>query len=76
MKDRWVIDVTYWPDYCFCPLNDDGVVLDGMNIISDRAPGELCGVLHQGGPEVVFEFIESHRAEIDAIYEKSRSSHE
>ena len=47
---QWVMDVTNWPRYCFCPYEaDTGSVVLGMNIISERCPGNLAGIYHSVG---------------------------
>jgi hypothetical protein len=47
---NWIIDVTNWPDsWCFCPYEDDGSIVFGMNLIQDRCPGNLVGLIHLDG---------------------------
>lgn len=49
---EWIIDVTEWPRYCFCPYEaDTESVVTGMNVICDRSPGALTGVYHCGGSD-------------------------
>jgi len=48
----WVLDVTYTPALppVFVPYENGNLVL-GMNVVSATCPGELIGVIHEGGQE-------------------------
>ena len=60
MWDDWVIDVTFGTEFpCFVPYDGETLVL-GMNIISQKCPGNLVGVLHTEGQEAVDEWIVNH----------------
>jgi len=49
-KDEWIIDVSEWPKYCFCPYEPDtGSIVLGINMIQDKCPGGLAGVYHYDG---------------------------
>jgi hypothetical protein len=71
MFDKWVIDGTMGYPFCFCPLDGDNIVT-GMNLLTDKPPGELVGVVHSDGDEAADVFYEQHRAEIDSIREATR----
>ena len=48
--NEWIMDVTDWPKYCFCPYEPEtGNVVLGMNVIQDRCPGKLAGIYHGDG---------------------------
>ena len=54
---NWVMDVTHEDGiYCFCPINDDNSIVVGMNVITDRCPGNLVGIFHEGGQDAVGEW--------------------
>jgi len=52
MFENWVLDVTYMPDMppVFVPYEDGTLVL-GMNVMSEFCPGNLVGIIHEGGQE-------------------------
>lgn len=50
--NEWVIDVTDWPDFCFCPYEPDtGSIVLGMMMIQQYCPGKLVGVYHALGDD-------------------------
>ena len=55
MFNNWVLDVTYVPNMppVFVPYEDDGTLVLGMNVMSEKCPGELVGIIHEGGQEAV-----------------------
>jgi hypothetical protein len=56
MWNEWVLDLTFGtePMPCFCPYErDTGAIVTGMNMLTDRCPGELVGVVHLDGQEAV-----------------------
>ena len=58
---NWVMDVTHEkPPFCFCPIEDDGSIVLGMNLIADRCPGELVGIFHEGGQDDVENWEKKH----------------
>ena len=70
MWEKWVIDASMGYPFCFCPLDGDDIVT-GMNMLGEP-PGELVGVVHPDGDEACNEFYEAHKAEIDAMRERTR----
>lgn len=53
---EWLIDITHGtePLPCFVPYErEDDAIVFGMNLLTDRCPGELVGVIHAGGQEAV-----------------------
>lgn len=63
---RWVLDATQDDEtgiHCFCPIDDDGSVVFGMNLLSDRPPdGAACvGVVHLDGQEAADAWCENHQ---------------
>lgn len=52
MSNNWVLDVTYMPEMppVFVPY-DNGTLVLGMNVMSERCPGKLVGVVHMDGQE-------------------------
>jgi hypothetical protein len=50
---EWLLDVSFEPP-CFVPYErDTGRIVLGMNLITDRCPGKLIGLMHSGGQEAV-----------------------
>lgn len=41
---------------CWCPIEDDGGVVVGMNLIQSKCPGKMVGVFHPDGQEAVEEW--------------------
>jgi hypothetical protein len=62
MFDTWVVDVSNRDFYCFVPYNrETGMLVTGMNIITDKCPGKLIGVIHRdGGQAAVEQWIAAH----------------
>jgi hypothetical protein len=49
-SDEWLMDVTNWPEYCFCPYESDtGKVVLEMKIIQEKCPGKLAGIYNGNG---------------------------
>jgi len=48
------IDVGWIP--CFCPY-ENGKIIVGVNILQDKCPGKLVGVIHSGGQQATEEWI-------------------
>jgi hypothetical protein len=62
MWKNWVLDVTstFGGEYCFVPIEDDGTLVVGLNVISDECPGKLVGAVHAGGQEEVENWCAEH----------------
>jgi hypothetical protein len=56
MSDNWVLDVTLSAPV-FIPYEDDGTLVVGMNVVCERCPGNLVGVVHLDGQEKVEKWI-------------------
>ena len=57
---EWVLDITLGtePMPCFCPYErDEDAIVFGMNLITERCPGELVGVVHMDGEKAVDRWV-------------------
>lgn len=57
---NWVLDITLGEPYAFCPIEDNGDVVVGLTIITDKCPGNLSGVMHLDGQEAVEKWCAEH----------------
>lgn len=58
MWDNWVLNVTSGTEPpCFCPIQDDGRVVFGMNMIADRCTKNLVGVVHLDGQDAAEKWV-------------------
>lgn len=56
MFPQWVIDLSMpAPDgaVCFIPYEPPDTFVVGMNVVSDKCPGKLVGIMHPGGQDAV-----------------------
>jgi hypothetical protein len=63
MWNEWVLDLTFGlePMPCFCPYErETGSIVFGMNMLTDRCPGSLVGVVHSDGQAVVEKWCEEN----------------
>jgi hypothetical protein len=58
-NNDWVIDISLYPAVVFVPYNNGGIVL-GINLMTERCPGNLIGIIHINGQEAVEEWIAAH----------------
>ena len=61
--EEWVLDcssVNHEHIPCFCPIEDREVVVWGMNVLQGRCPGNLVGVVHQGGQKECEKWVEKN----------------
>jgi hypothetical protein len=69
MFENWVIDATMGYPFCFCPVEGDlsgeFSIVTGMNLLTDKPPGKLVGIIH--GQAAVEAFCEKYKTELDAI---------
>ena len=70
----WVLDASMgvYGDgcFCFCPYDEaTGDILTGMNLISDRPPGRLVGVVHRDGQDAADRWCAEHEDELNAMEE-------
>jgi hypothetical protein len=68
---EWVIDAsmdTPPGTFCFIPVKgidtENPIFITGMNLISDKPPGRLRGIIHEDGQAAVGAFMEAHRTEL------------
>ena len=55
---EWLLDVSF--DYpCFVPYKDDAIVF-GMNVMANKSPAKLVGVIHSEGQDAVEAWIEEN----------------
>ena len=54
---EWVLDVTFDPPVFVPYERETGAVVIGMNVLSDKCPGKLVGVIHADGQEAVEKWI-------------------
>jgi hypothetical protein len=54
MFNKWVVDVTYEIP-CFVPYEEGELIL-GMNLITEKCPGQLVGVIHAAGQDAVEKY--------------------
>ena len=61
MWEEWILDVTNHRDDapCFCPF-DEGNIVFGMNMIAQKSPGALIGIVHLDGQEMADEWVRSN----------------
>lgn len=53
MSKEWLLDVSFSIP-CFVPYErETDTIITGMNVITDKCPGELVGVIHMDGQEAV-----------------------
>lgn len=68
---KCVIDAAMSDDngFCFCPVNEDGSIVTGMNYIQNLPPEgmELIGVIHDAGHEAAQAFINRYASQISAM---------
>lgn len=76
--DRWVLDASMFKGVgepmCFCPLNDEGIVVIGITVLADYPLGKFVGVIHEDGQEAVEKFCEEHKDLIDKLLQKRKDS--
>ncbi len=68
----WIIDASMSPPdrpLCFCPLEDDAVII-GINFISDKPPNEeMCvGAWHPDGQEVAEQWAAENTNRIKHLF--------
>jgi hypothetical protein len=57
---EWFLDVSLSVP-CFVPYErETDTLITGINIISDKCPGKLVGVMHINGTEAVKEWIKNN----------------
>lgn len=58
--EEWVLDVSFSTP-CFCPFDrETGEIVVGLNVITDKCPGELVGVVHRGGDEMAEKWCDEN----------------
>jgi hypothetical protein len=68
---EWVLDVTQSQDlYAFCPLENGNVVL-GMTVLSERCPGRLVAAYHEAGQDAVEAWFDRNQAIFESLQRKS-----
>lgn len=68
--DDWVIDASLDPGdgtHCFCPVDEDGEILTGLMVHSDKCPGSLVGAIHMDGHEAVEKWVAENEAVIERL---------
>jgi hypothetical protein len=65
MFKEWLIDIglSHFDDGCVCFVpyeRETGTIVFGMNMISDKSPGKLVGVLHPEGQDAVEKWCEDN----------------
>jgi len=65
MFKEWVIDIgsSHFDDgvVCFVPYErETGDIVVGMNVLSDKSPGKLVGVIHNDGQEAVEKWCDEN----------------
>jgi hypothetical protein len=63
MLDEWVLDLTFGtePLPCFCPYDrENDSIVTGLNMLTNKCPGELIGVVHPEGQEAVEKWCEEN----------------
>lgn len=64
---KWILDVTRWPERCYCPVEDNGDIVTGFNLIQESPPGELVGIFHSDGQEAADACWHAHEHKIRGI---------
>lgn len=69
---EWVLDATSYPGVpVFCPVEPDGTVIVGMNLIGFLGKGrKVVGVFHPDGPDAVDAWWVKHEAGFKALQEQ------
>ncbi len=68
MWKNWVLDVTNGCESpLFCPIEDDGTIVIGMNILSNKCPGKLVGIFHTSGVALAQQWMEENGAVLDDL---------
>jgi len=58
---EWLIDVSRGEPYVFVPYErETDQIVFGFNLMSGRSPGELVGVIHDGGREAADKWCEEN----------------
>lgn len=70
MWKKWMLDVTHWPQTCYCPVDENGNIVTGFNLVQKEPPGELVGIFHEDGQEAADAFWAAHEVEILALSAK------
>jgi len=64
--NEWVIDCSMQPHnvegvVCFVPYDqEDNLIYYGMNVIANKCPGRLIGVIHPDGQEFVDNWVKEN----------------
>lgn len=70
----WVLDASAHVDdglFCFCPIESDGTILTGMNILASVSPGPLSGVIHADGQEAAEEWMQQNAVLLERLQGRS-----
>ena len=68
--DQWVMDATLndgESPYLFCPIQSDGTIVTGMNVVTDKPPGRFVGIVHADGQEAVEAWCEAHPEAVEQL---------
>ena len=76
----WVLDASVCsgdgPMYCFCPVDTDGSIVIGLNMLTDRCPGQLVGVIHADGDEAAAQWAEQRMELLERLARRATGSGE
>jgi hypothetical protein len=69
---HWALDVSLSAP-CFVPVEMDDAgnvktIVWGMTLVADRAPGNLIGVVHQGGQDAVEKWCDENPDEVARLF--------
>lgn len=58
MYKEWVLDISLGEPYAFVPYDRErSVLVLGLNVVTDRCPGSLVGIISKHGDEHIEEWI-------------------
>ena len=61
MDQEWVLDISLGEPYAFVPYDKKrDVLVFGLNVISDKCPGKLIGVISNQGDEHIEKWIKEN----------------
>ena len=68
---EWVLDASMYAGngvFCFCPIDQDGAVVTGMNVLAKKSPGPLAAVIHADGQEAAERWVAENKWLLERMY--------
>lgn len=76
MFDTWALDASSIErglPATFCPITEDGEIVDGMNYIGSP-PGKIVGVFHPNGQDAADKFCDENYEKLQAMFDQHNES--